>query len=379
MVMMDKRKEHLVIVRTSGSILDLKTYNCQELGLARALSRKGWKVSLILAGRESSSFKFGDVSVFCCKLYAMNQQLAYFEGISDLLKRLSPTIIQIHEIGLLMSWVVACWSKKNDVPCVLIQGNYRTTQKPILKQFECLFNWTFGKSILKKIKAVGYKTQMAQCYVRKFSCIKSFPTYIGLDESKLQSEQIRDWKKELNIENKHVLLYVGNFESRRNPIFLLKVLQNLPSSVCLLMAGDGNQFMETTEYVKKWDLSDRCFLLGKLRQDELASLYKNADLFLLASNYEIYGMVILEAMYFGVPVISTLTAGSESIIENGKNGIIIKELDEIIWGRQIQEILQSPELLTKMKKSAIEKINNKLLWDKAVDRFVDLYNYKKTK
>jgi len=54
-------------------------------------------------------------------------------------------------------------------------------------------------------------------------------------------------------------------------------------------------------------------------------------------------------------------------------------LDEIIWGRQIQEILQSPELLTKMKKSAIEKINNKLLWDKAVDRFVDLYNYKKTK
>ena len=45
-----KKQIHLVIVRSGGSIINFSSYNCQELGLAKALSKKGWKVSIILAG-----------------------------------------------------------------------------------------------------------------------------------------------------------------------------------------------------------------------------------------------------------------------------------------------------------------------------------------
>ena len=93
---------HLVIVRTGGSILDLKSYNCQELGLAKELCRKGWKTTLILAGSKNQSLKIENVTVYYCKFYSLNQQLAYFVGISNLLKKLKPSIIQIHDIGIFM-------------------------------------------------------------------------------------------------------------------------------------------------------------------------------------------------------------------------------------------------------------------------------------
>lgn len=366
---------HLVIIRTSGSILDLESYNCQELGLAKELCRKGWKTSLILAGSENRFLEIENVAVYYCKFYSLNQQLAYFIGISDLLKKLNPSIVQIHDMGMFMSWFIARWANKNHVPCVLVQGNYRVTQKPIFRQMECLFNNTFGKKILKYVKAVGFKSQMANRFIQKYAVVKSLPTYIGLDDSKLSSFNERDWKKKLNIGGKHILLYIGSFESRRNPIFLVKVLQNLPSSTVLLMAGKGPLYEVCSAYIKKTNMSNRCFLLGKLQQDELASLYKIADLFLLASNYEIYGMVILESMYFGVPVVSTLTAGSESIIDNGENGFIINKLDELLWSNSIKELLNDYEKLTCIKKAAENKIRNTLLWEKAVDGFIELYNY----
>lgn len=48
-----RMKQHLVIVRTGANVLNLTSYNCQELGLAKALTKKGLKVSLILAGNKS--------------------------------------------------------------------------------------------------------------------------------------------------------------------------------------------------------------------------------------------------------------------------------------------------------------------------------------
>lgn len=371
-------KPHLVIVRTSGSVLDLTTYNCQELGLAQSLTSKGFKVSLILAGKDSKYIQIGNVSVYYCKLVALNQQIAYFRNISSLLKQLKPNLIQIHEIGLFMSWFVARWARRNHVPSVLIQGNYRTTQKPIKKQFEQSFNAIFGKSVLKSVSAIGYKTQRANQYVQSYINKKSFPTYVGLDESKFVGGSNYDWQKELKLDGKKVLLYVGSLEKRRNPSLLIETLSKLSSDVVLVLVGRGPLQNESVELAQKLGVANRCIFLGALKQTELPSLYHCADLFLLASDYEIYGMVILEAMFFGVPVVSTLTAGSESIISHGKDGMIINSLDANQWGEQIENLLQHPDCLNSMRTAASKKIHEELLWNKAVDGFINLYKYADT-
>lgn len=103
------------------------------------------------------------------------------------------------------------------------------------------------------------------------------------------------------------------------------------------------------------NLEQKCVILGKLRQEELPALYKASDLFLLASDYEIYGMVILEAMYFGTPVISTLTAGAEVLITSGEDGMIIPNKKADTWSHVIAELCNDTTKLTAMSSRASKK------------------------
>ncbi len=370
-------KEHLVIVRTSGSIIDLSTYNCQELGLAKTLTKIGMNVSLIMAGMKTERINIDGVNVWYCEFISINQQLAWFKNIKRILDELHPTLIQVHEIGLLMSWVVVHWAKKNKIPSFLIQGNYQTTQKPIFRQLEFLYNKTFGKSVIKNVTGIGCKTFMASHYIQRYYRKATQLTYIGLDVSKFENCANKNFYDKDYYTDKKVLLYVGKIEPRRNPLFLINILSELPEDYVMIMVGGGLLEGTVRNLIKSYGLDKRCTLLGKIRQEQLVSIYNISDIFLLASDYEIYGMVLLEAMYFGVPVISTLTAGSEKLIQNGKNGYIINSLDIEKWVTQIKAVCENKNLHDDMKKYAEKTIKQKFLWSEAANNFLSLYGLDK--
>lgn len=165
--------KHIVIVRTGGSIINFESYNCQELGLAKALTLKGIKVSLVFAASENKSLKVNykgyEIGIYLRRFKAVNQALAWFDDIETLLDSLEPDVLQIHEFGMLMSWRVIRWAKKHNTPTCLIQGSYRPTQKTIFKQLEQLFNHTLGKYILSNCDAIGCKTKMAADYTADYT------------------------------------------------------------------------------------------------------------------------------------------------------------------------------------------------------------------
>ncbi len=373
--MKDFSKEHLVIIRTGGSIVDLATYNCQELGLAKALVRKGLKVTLIIAGTRLEKVHIEGVEVIHCPFRAINQQLAWFKGLDGILKNLQPTRIQVHDMGMFMTWWVVRWAKKHRVPAFLIQGNYQLTQKPVFKQLEWLFNVTLGRYVVKTVEGVGYKTLRASRYVQNYYKRDTQPTFIGLDVSKFQSGALveEDWRKQHGCTDKKLLLYVGSMESRRNPLFLLDVIAQLPDDYVLVMVGAGTLDEELQDRIKANHLQNKCLMMGMMNQSRLAAIYKSADVFLLASGYEIYGMVMLEAMFFGVPVVTTRTAGSETLIQNGKNGYIVDSLVADDWKSKIMQICENKPVLEQMKIYAQKYIKEQFVWDKAADRFLSLY------
>jgi glycosyltransferase involved in cell wall biosynthesis len=371
--------KHLLIVRTSGSFIDINTYNCQELGLAKALTAKKVKVSLVLAGpeykKESVATEGEQVDVYYLKTKGLNQQLSVFYGLAELIRKLNPSCIQVHDLGLFMTWKTVRIAKSLHIPVVLIQGNYRETQKPILKQFEQLYNCSFGRYVIKKVNRIGCKTKMAAHYVRGIYDCNLQITNIGLDVSRFQGAPDKDWSSALSSKDKHVLLYVGTLEGRRNPHFLLDILQVLPADYVLALAGNGPLVDELKVRVEDSELKGRCMFLGKLSQTDLPSLYKCADLFLLASNYEIYGMVLLESMYFGVPVVSTLTAGSDTIIESNKDGLIIQRLDANKWAKEIVSICSDSSRLKSLSNAAQNKIMSQFMWNEVADTYLTLYGF----
>lgn len=376
-----RMKQHLVIVRTGANVLNLTSYNCQELGLAKALTKKGLKVSLILAGNkkqvEKISCEGGVVCVYFLKFSALDQRFGYFWGVSDLLKSLAPSIIQVHDLGVFMTWYVTKWAHTHSVPCYLIQGTYQYSPRIGIHQIERMYASTFGKYVLNNVAGIGCKTIKASEFLKNILDCRTRLTYIGLDESKFYNRDDTDWKHKLGIENKHILLYIGILEERRNPDFLIDIIKNLGDNYALVLVGEGPLSQRIRDVVINSNLQDRVFMLGRLQQNFLPKLYEDSDLFLLASSYEIYGMVILESMYFGLPIISSLTAGAETIIESNVDGVVIPVFDVRKWCAAIKAICSNKDELEKMKFKAKSKIKEKLLWSKAAEAYLELYSCKK--
>lgn len=369
--------KHIVIFRTSASYLDINTYNCQELGLAKALVRKDYKVSLLMGGprEQQISVDCGNenhADVYYLTYHAIHQSLCVFMGWKELLLQLHPDVLQIHDMGNFMTYLASKWAKKHSIRCVLIQGTYHPTQKPLFKQLELLFNNTLGKAVLRNVESIGCKTKAAAKYIAQYSNKVTSLTPVGLDVDKLKAEESTDhFRQEHDLGGKKVLLYVGKMEPRRNPLFLLQLMRSMPQEYVLVLVGDGPLMGSIRKEVNGKRMTN-VLVLGKKNQEELPSIYNSSDLFLLASNYEIFGMVILESMYFGLPVVSSSTAGSETIIGTD-NGVVLAHMDVELWKKAIIDLCSAPDRLSKMKVRCKEKILGSYVWSKACEKFESLY------
>ena len=152
----------------------------------------------------------------------------------------------------------------------------------------------------------------------------------------------------------------------------MKIVRNR-NDIILLIIGDGPEKNKCEKMVQDSPWKNKIKLIGKIPQNQLPAFYNEAYLFLLPSKYEIFGMVILEAMYFSVPVITSSTAGADDIVDNDKNGIIISNLEPTIWIDTIINLLNDTEKRNAMATMASEDIHSKYLWRKAVKSYIKSY------
>lgn len=96
-------------------------------------------------------------------------------------------------------------------------------------------------------------------------------------------------------------------------------------------------------------------------------------MFVLPTKYEIFGMVILEAMFFGLPVVTTLNGGSSTLIDNEKNGFI-KEFNVKEWEKSIIDIIDNEDYKAKIGTEARKKIVNEYTWKVLSKKFIKKYN-----
>lgn len=108
-----------------------------------------------------------------------------------------------------------------------------------------------------------------------------------------------------------------------------KVFQQL-DYVELIIAGEGELKQELTNLIDTLNLNDKVKLIGLISREEVIIKLNNCDVFVLPSHYETFGVVLIEALSRGIPVISTYCGGPECIV-NESNGILVqpKNVDEL--------------------------------------------------
>lgn len=324
---------------------------------------------------EKGEILYKDYNAYYLKFFKIKQAIGCFFKLKSTFSKINPDLIQIHDLGMFESYRATKWAKKNNVACVLIQGTYDETRKPIQRVLEKLFNHVFGSYILKNVDAIGCKTKAAAEYLLQYNnSISPIITPIGLDVSRFSNptEDGNSYRQKLGLNTTDkVLLYVGSVDkSRRHVDLLIDLMRILPPDYKLLIVGDGAAKAELQERSNK-----RVIWMGKLPQTALPDIYNIADLFLLASSYEIYGMVLLEAMYHNVPALSTPTGGALSIITENETGYIIEQNSSAEeWAEKIQSIFKDQKLYHKLKTGLKDYITSNFTWDKTCESFIYLYN-----
>jgi glycosyltransferase involved in cell wall biosynthesis len=152
----------------------------------------------------------------------------------------------------------------------------------------------------------------------------------GIEPSSFVLGDRDGFRKNYNIpQDRPVLLFVGRVAHEKNIGFLLKVLDRVRKQipeVLFVIAGEGPARESLAHEAKMLGLNDNITFIGYLdRHTELNNCYRSADIFIFSSRTETQGLVLLEAMAQGVPVVSTAELGTKDVLRDGLGVWIAKE------------------------------------------------------
>ena len=136
--------------------------------------------------------------------------------------------------------------------------------------------------------------------------------------------------KEIKNDEKFIFLNVAHLDSNKNHKGLINAFHEkfYGKKHQLIIAGDGDEMPSLRRQINSLKITNQVKLLGRVDRKQIHSLMLKADCFVLSSFYETFGVVLIEAMSCGIPVLSTRSGGPETIIKSNDYGYLC-ELNEL--------------------------------------------------
>ncbi len=295
-----------------------------------------------------------------------------YKELFAVLRKLQPEKIIIigFSIGTLKLWIRSFWNK---TPIIIWSGSIlgKTKNYSHLKTI-------FRKIISKRISGfIAYGTQA-----------KKYLESLGIDEKKIKiaintvdtdfffTETIKIRKMIHKSSRKKFLTYIGYLVPRKGVKQLLDIISILKKErkdFILEIIGDGSDRKSLEEYVIKKNISRYVNFIGFKQKDELPKYLARSNCFLFQTNFDIWGLVLNEAMAAGVPCISSINAGATfDLIVEGKTGFAINFEDTEQVVERINWILNNAKKAEVIGKSASDYIKDNANIKKSVEGFMDL-------
>jgi len=180
-----------------------------------------------------------------------------------------------------------------------------------------------------------------------------YPLFVGVDAEEFSREIEWNVRAELGLPTEDLLLFAGRIGKEKNLTFLLRAFKRLLAyhdTARLIIAGDGPQRQTLQRYATELGIVPHVIFTGFLEHKRLIDLYKQA-LFVFASKTETLGLVLVEAMMAGSPVIAIGKMGVLDVVHPGETGILVEE-NEDEFARACYRLLEDKAEWEKMGKAA---------------------------
>ena len=202
--------------------------------------------------------------------------------------------------------------------------------------FRNLISHALIKRFANKCDGVIVPTYSTEEYLRMIG-VKT-PTFVqptGIEYQRFQdvtAESVQSLRDRLELRDEKVFISVSRLSNEKNIDFMIEAIDTLREQTTVpfrfLMIGDGHQRDRLQGKIDELGLGRHVTLVGAVPPDEMAIWYRLGDAFLFASKSETQGMVILEAMAAGLPVVAVRSSGIEDVVRHGVNGFNTPEIQD---------------------------------------------------
>ncbi len=182
-----------------------------------------------------------------------------------------------------------------------------------------------------------------------------------------------------------VVLYVGRFDPRKGIETLVRAVERCQvrqtEKLRLIIGGgsrpghsDGNERDRIESIVADLGLTDITHFPGRLSQDDLPTYYAAADVSVVPSHYEPFGLVTIEAMACGTPVIGSDVGGLQFTVVPEKTGLLAPPKDADAFATALDRILSNPDWRNQLGQAARKRVETTFSWDGVATQLGQLYD-----
>ncbi|MES2357132.1 MAG: N-acetyl-alpha-D-glucosaminyl L-malate synthase BshA [Gemmatimonadota bacterium] len=173
--------------------------------------------------------------------------------------------------------------------------------------------------------------------------------------------------------DRKVLMHISNFRAVKRVRDIVRIFAKVAAKTpsVLVMVGDGPERPAAEEEVRTLGVGDSVFFLGKI--ETVAPLLASADVFLLPTSSESFGLSALEAMASGVPVVGSDSGGLPEVVTNGVTGLLypVGDVDSMAAG--VLSIVTNPRRQADMGAAGADDARKRFALDTVVSQYEDLY------
>jgi glycosyltransferase involved in cell wall biosynthesis len=355
--------------------------------LKEAYERKGHEVYVFApkvedyVDQEKNVFRYRSVNLTSKVKYPLPIPLSF--RAKKVITEFNPDIVHIHHPFLLSSPAIM-YGKKLGIPKILTlhtqyeQYAYYVSPVPervtheaikmiisnLAYKTDCIT--TPSASMKKIIENYGIKNR-----------IEVIPNAIHLVSFKEDDELKRtEIKRKYNLkEDDKIILFVGRVASEKSIDKIIKALAIIKKRNSgkekLLIVGNGPAMDELKQLTQSLKVEEDVIFTGTVSYEEIQHYYKMAYVFTIASTTETFGIVTIEALASGTPVLAIRAPGAVDILTDGLDGILVDDDVEKI-ANALEEIIKEPELREKLSRGAL-KTSEKYSIDTISERMLNLY------
>lgn len=299
--------------------------------------------------------------------YPRLQALGYY------LNHHQPDVIHGHGFWYQPADVAARYAHKNNIPFILHPLYYENAVRQ--KQLWQLYKSTIGRHTFAAADAVVVISPYEQQLIEKAGFpVKRFvllPPGIVMQDFSIRYDNPFH-KRSLA---SPILLAVGRVSAGKGLDDIIAslpaILKEMPTANLVIIGEDFGAKKHLREQAKRLGIGNAVHFWGNSSDEELRAAYQHADIFIHASHYEAFGIVLAESLAAKIPIVARNAAAIPYVVPHEKAGLLFNNRDEL--ASQVIDLLKNSTKRESLATFGYQHVKNNFTWDRSIKKLVELY------